>query len=106
MNLSTSVKSTRLLRLVIFLFTITICTNCRPVDQSTSNTKFNVSNRDAKNFALVVGSPNDLRGVVRDVSNVTNWLSQANLGYQVESISYASKAQILSKISEIAPPIK
>ncbi len=70
-----------------------------------SAVKFTVADKSAKNIAFVVGSPNDLPGVSRDVQNVSRMIQESNLGYELISINYASKTQILAKAREIGGKI-
>ncbi len=76
--------------------------------QETTNSsavKFTVADKTAKNIAFVVGSPNDLPGVSRDVQNVSRMIQESNLGYELISINFATKTQILAKAREIGGKI-
>jgi hypothetical protein len=66
-----------------------------------SRVKFNPFDRNVRNVALVVGSPNDLDGVARDVVNVSQMLKDPMFGYEVVVINNATADQILSKAEEI-----
>ena len=70
-------------------------------NQGSSRVKFNPFDRNVKNVALVVGSPNGLEGVPRDVINVSQALKDSKLGYEVVVINNATSDQILSKAQEI-----
>jgi hypothetical protein len=79
--------------------------SCRQPDASKSRVKFTVANRNAKNIALIVGAPNGLEGVPRDIVNVTKMFKENDLGYEIAAINNASKNQILSKAQEISPQL-
>jgi hypothetical protein len=70
-------------------------------ERDSSDVRFTVANRSAKNFALVIGSPNDLPGVSRDVENVSKMIRESNLGYELITIDYAGKSRILAKGREV-----
>lgn len=96
----------RLTLLLMVVISTGLAFSCKkaPVDES-SRVQFTVANRNAKNIALVVGSPNDLPGVSRDVQNVSKMIQETKLGYELVSMNYATKAQILSKAREIGSQI-
>lgn len=75
---------------------------CRAPVHDHSRVKFTVANRNAKNVALVVGSPNNLAGVPKDVINVSNMIRQNDLGYEIQVINNATKSQILGYASELS----
>lgn len=75
---------------------------CRNPDTAQSRVKFTVADRNAKNVALIIGSPNDLTGVFADVKNVSALFKQQDLGYEQEVINHATRSQILNKASEIS----
>ncbi len=70
-------------------------------NQGSSRVKFNPFDRNVKNVALVVGSPNGLEGVPRDIQNVSQMLRDPMFGYEVVVINNATADQILSKAQEI-----
>jgi hypothetical protein len=88
------------------LLVVLAMSSCAPsVTKESSRAKFTVANKNAKNIAFVVGSPNDLPGVSKDVQNVSKMIQESNLGYELVSINYATKTQILSKAREIGGKI-
>ena len=91
---------------VNFFIIIFFLVSCQQNSEGdTSGVRFTVAHRSAKNFALVVGSPNDLPGVTRDVENVSKMIRESNLGYELVTINYAGKSQILAKTREIGSRI-
>jgi len=84
-----------------FICTVFLFSCQQSTDRDASGVRFTVANRSAKNIALVVGSPNDLPGVSRDVENVSKMIRESNLGYELITINYAGKSQILGKAREI-----
>lgn len=93
-----------LLLIVVISTGFTFSCKQAPRDES-SRVQFTVANRNAKNIAFVVGSPNDLPGVSRDVQNVSKMIQETKLGYELVSMNYATKSQILSKAREIGSQI-
>ena len=79
--------------------------SCQPAQENKSKVRFTVANRNAKNVAFVVGSPNNLPGVTRDVNNVSKMIQESNLGYELVTMNYATSSQILSKAKEIGSKI-
>ena len=73
--------------------------------KESSRIKLTVANKNARNIAFVVGSPNDLPGVSKDVQNVTKMIQESGLGYELIVINYATKTQILAKAQEIGRKI-
>jgi hypothetical protein len=101
LNLVTTYLNRWPLRLVLFAL-VFLQMSCRRPAEAPSREKFTVADRNSTNIALIVGSPNDLGGVARDVINVSNMIKQNDLGYQVEVINNATRSQILSKAKEIS----
>jgi hypothetical protein len=93
--------------MAVFLIiqTLSLSSCQQNLERDSSEVRFTVANRSAKNFALVVGSPNDLPGVSRDVENVSKMIRESNLGYELMKIDYAGKPQILTKGREIGSRI-
>lgn len=87
------------------LFALAVSACGRQETASSSAVKFTVADKTAKNIAFVVGSPNDLPGVSRDVQNVSRMIQESNLGYELISINFATKTQILAKAREIGGKI-
>ena len=76
--------------------------SCKTVTAPTSRQKFTVADKDAKNFAIIIGSQNELLGVGRDVENVSKMVTSLDQGYDVHVLNYATKKQILGKADEIS----
>ena len=74
---------------------------CGPVNAPSSRVKFAPADRNAYNVAFIVGSPNDLPGVGRDVREVSNMIKGANFGYNLEVLEHADVGEIMAKASEI-----
>ena len=94
-------------KIAVFLIiqTLSLSSCQQSTERDSSDVRFTVANRSAKNFALVVGSPNDLPGVSRDVENVSKMIRESDLGYELMKIDYAGKSQILTKSREIGSRI-
>lgn len=75
--------------------------SCRPQGELSSRVKIAPADRNAKNVAFIVGSPNDLSGVDRDIAEVSAMIKQADFGYEVVVINRATASQVLSNAEEI-----
>jgi hypothetical protein len=71
--------------------------SCRPHMDVSSRLKFRPADPNAKNVALIVGAPNDLSGVAKDVQEVSKLLRESNLGYEVTVIPRATVSDVMIK---------
>ncbi|MCX6124690.1 MAG: caspase family protein, partial [Proteobacteria bacterium] len=66
------------------IMAITLLNGCGPAPQSNrSQAKDLAADRNARNVALIIGAPNDLGGVNKDVAEVSNMFRSPELGFQV-----------------------
>ena len=86
----------------IFILLAALTTGaCGTVDSPVSRTKFAPADRSAYNVAFLVGSPNDLPGVKRDVTEVSRLIREGNMGYDVVVLERATVSQVMAKAQEI-----
>jgi hypothetical protein len=76
-------------------------TSCRSNMESASRFKFRPADPNAKNIALIVGSPNDLKGVAKDVNEVSKLIKESDFGYEVTVIPAATVNDIMTKANEL-----
>lgn len=93
--------NSKLIRASILGLAVASFVACRAQNSVASRVKFTPSDRNAKNVALIVGSPNDLSGVAKDVVEVSKMIKEADFGYEVVVINDATASQIMSKAEEI-----
>ena len=90
------------LRSVIIGAILTTFVGCgQNSDVPNSRLKITPADRNAKNIALIIGSPNDLTGVAKDVSEIAKMIRESNLGYEVKVVSPASASQVMNAADEI-----
>ncbi len=89
------------MRLFISALALTSLWSCRNVSDTNSSGKIAPADRTAKNVAFIVGSPNDLRGVAKDVEQVTKLIREGDFGYEIVVINNATVDQIMTKAAEI-----
>jgi hypothetical protein len=87
--------------LVSIMASMMTLVSCRPNLDSSSRVKFRPADPNARNVALIVGSPNDLEGVAKDVQEVSKLIRDSQLGYEVSVIPVASASQIMAKAKEL-----
>ena len=75
--------------------------SCRPNLDSSSRVKFRPADPNAKNVALIIGAPNDLNGVAKDVQEVSKLIRESNLGYEVTVIPRATASDVMSKAKDL-----
>jgi hypothetical protein len=74
---------------------------CGTVDSPVARTKFAPADKSAYNVAFLVGSPNDLPGVKRDITEVSRLIREGNMGYDVVALERATVSQVMAKAQEI-----
>lgn len=102
---SAQLRSKSISKSIICIAILSGNTACGPSHNSNTGLEFTVANRSAKNIALLIGAPNDLPGVRRDIINVGQMLRQSNLGYEVQEINRASRTQILNAAANVGRSI-
>jgi Caspase domain len=76
--------------------------SCRKsADPSGSRVKFRPFDPNAKNIALIVGAPNDLEGVPKDIKEVSKLIRESGFGYAVVTVPVADVNMVMSKAREI-----
>jgi hypothetical protein len=91
-----------LLKSSLIALSLTAFVGCgQNTDDASSRLKIIPADRNAKNVALIIGSPNDLPGVAKDIAEVSKMLRESNLGYEIKVVSPASASQALDAASEV-----
>lgn len=92
----------RLLKSAVISLSVITLMGCRQNSgDPSSRLRITPADRNAKNVALIIGSPNDLTGVPKDIAEVSKMLKESNLGYEIKVVSPASASQALSAADEV-----
>lgn len=92
----------RLLKTAVISLSVITLVGCRQNSgDPSSRLRITPADRNAKNVALIIGSPNDLTGVPKDIAEVSKMLKESNLGYEIKVVSPASASQALSAADEV-----
>ena len=92
-------------RAILVLLTALATGACGSVHTPESRMKFAPADRSAYNVAFLVGSPNDLPGVKRDITEVSRLIREGNMGYDVVALERATVSQVMTKAKEIGQKI-
>jgi hypothetical protein len=90
--------TTHILQLILLA---AVAQGCQPKLQ-TSRLRMAPLDAKADNHALLIGAPNDLKGVPRDLENMSQALSEFAFNYSVTKINEAKRDQILDALATVS----
>lgn len=89
-------------KLAVLALALALVSCGQPNPQSRSSMKDLAADRNAKNIALIMGAPTDLKGVSTDVAAVSKLFEKPELGFKVIVKNYAAKNDFLIQAAEVA----